>query len=129
MSKKKLETRFDFDVEYEGRVYKCYRSIRGHNVLEQTITVIGVGSKLDRVNYGERHYPISTMEAIAQTIAREILMYNKVVAKLNTLVANVAANIELGNQQLKIATKNIEINKKQLLKLQNLRSQAFSLNS
>ena len=43
------------------------------------------------------------------------------------LIANVATNLELNNEKLKVATKNIEINKKQLLKLQNLRRQTLSL--
>lgn len=67
------QERYEFEIEQNGKAYRCNRVVTGKRVLTQVITVLGVGSKADSANYGSRGHPISTMEDIAGIIAHEIL--------------------------------------------------------
>lgn len=69
-----MSTTHDFEIEYEGKIYKCHRIVYGSQVLSQWITVVGKGSKKDEARYDARRgHPISGMPGAAELIAVEIL--------------------------------------------------------
>jgi hypothetical protein len=73
MAKAKRRVRYQFTVEVKGTKYDCERVVEGTRILNQEITVNGVGSKSDPARYGEGQYPVRSMEGIAKLIAGEII--------------------------------------------------------
>jgi len=61
----------NFVITTELKSYNCYSTINGTNVLNQTITVLGVGSDSDNRSYNRNE--ISLMDSIAKTIANIII--------------------------------------------------------
>jgi hypothetical protein len=64
---------YSFSVQHNGKLYQCEREVTGKRSLQQTITVLGVGSKEDSASYGQRGHPTVSMESIARIIAHEII--------------------------------------------------------
>ena len=66
---------YKFTVERNGKVYNCYAEVEGKRVFRQTITVEGVGTKIDGADYGNsaRYHPVAGMKSVAKLVAWEII--------------------------------------------------------
>jgi hypothetical protein len=64
---------YRFEVEVEGRTYKCERVVDGTRVLTQSIRVEGIGTESDSASYGSRGHPVASMPGIAELIAERII--------------------------------------------------------
>jgi hypothetical protein len=71
----KVKTTIDFTVPYNGKVYKCTRTVNGEKSFTQTVTVAALGTKSDSAVYRNSdlgHSP-ETMHATAILLAMEII--------------------------------------------------------
>jgi hypothetical protein len=73
MAKKKEET-FCFEIEVEGKKYKCRRVVKGTRHLTQVIFVEGIpGYEHDQADYSRNLHDPKFMESFAETIAGSMI--------------------------------------------------------
>lgn len=67
--------KYEFEYEYKGKKYNCYREVYGERVFRQTITVLGIGSKRDTTKYDKlgRYYSVSGMASDALYVAEKLI--------------------------------------------------------
>lgn len=76
MDSDKRQQKCAFFVEVGGKSYECERVISGTRVLTQTVSVRGVGTEADAVEYGSSAHPAIAMDGNATLIAMGMVRKN-----------------------------------------------------
>jgi hypothetical protein len=64
---------YKFLINRNGKTFECERAVSGNEILQQTVTVSGIGSKTDAARYGKKMKNGLTMEFVARSIALAII--------------------------------------------------------
>jgi len=67
-----------FTIEVDGRTDTCERIVSGTREFTQIVRVLGVGLEADAARYGPKRHRPTSMEPIAEQIAREIVFKQKI---------------------------------------------------